>query len=68
MLLGSEDFVGDLAPQLHDATLQTEILRREWFVARPSLEDIFAGRLTRNAWEERIYVATRIHRYKLSEL
>lgn len=68
ILLGSEDFVGDLAPQLHDATLQTEILRRERFVARPSLEDIFTRCSTKDARNAGIYEATRIHGYRLSEL
>ena len=68
ILLGSEDLVGNLAPQLHDSALQKEIPQRGRFVARPSLEDIFAGCSTKDARNAGIYEATRIHGYRHSEL
>ena len=68
ILLGSEDFVGNLTPQLHDSALQKEIPQRERFVARPSLEGIFAGCSTKDARNAGIYKAVRVHGYRLSEL
>ena len=68
ILMGSDDFVGEMAAQLHDATSQTEIPQRERLVARPSLEDIFAGCSTKDARNAGIYDAVRVYEYTLSQL
>ena len=67
-MLGSDDFVGEMAAQLHVATSQTEIPQRERLVARPSLEDIFADCSTKDARNAGIYDASRVYEYTLSEI
>ena len=68
VLMGSDGFVEEMAPLLRDSALQREIPQRERLVSRPSLDDLFAERETKAARNERIYEATRIHEYTLSEL
>lgn len=68
VLMGSEGFVEEMAPLLRDSALQKEIPQRERLVSRPSLNELFAGSETKADRNERIYEATRIHEYTLSEL
>ena len=68
VLMGSEGFVEEMAPLLRDSALQKEIPQRERLVSRPSLDELFAGSETKADRNERIYEATRIHEYTLSEL
>jgi len=68
VLMGSDGFVEEMAPLLRDSALQREIPQRERLVSRPSLDDLFAERETKASRNERIYEATRIHEYTLSEL
>ncbi len=68
VLLGSDGFVEEMSPRLRDSALQREIPRHERLVSRPSLDEILAKCDTKAMRNERIYEATRIHEYTLSEL
>jgi len=68
VLMGSDGFVEEMAPLLRDSALQKEIPRHERLVSRPSLDELFAKWETKAIRNERIYKATRIHEYTLSEL
>ena len=66
--MGSDGFVEGIAPLLRNSALQMEIPQRERLVSRPSLDELFAEWETKAMRNERIYEATRIHEYTLSEL
>jgi len=68
VLMGSDGFVEEMAPLLQDSALQREIPRHERLVSRPSLDELFAEWETKAVRNERIYEATRVHEYTLSEL
>jgi REP element-mobilizing transposase RayT len=68
VLMGSDGFVEGIAPLLRDSALQREIPQRERLVSRPSLDELFAEWETKAMRNEKIYEATRIHEYTLSEL
>jgi len=68
ILLGSGGFVEEMSPLLRDSALQREIPRHERLISRPSLGDLFAEGKTKAIRNERIYEATRIYEYTLSEL
>jgi len=68
VLIGSDEFVDEMAPRMRDSALQREIPRRERLLSRPSLDELFSGAGTKLLRDERIYEATRIHEYSLSEL
>ena len=68
VLMGSEGFVEGIAPLLRNSALQREIPQRGRLVSRPSLDELFAEQKTKEMRNERIYEATRIHEYTLSEL
>jgi DNA-binding MarR family transcriptional regulator len=66
--MGSDGFVEGIAPLLRDSALQREIPQHERLVSRPSLDNLFAEQETKATRNERLYEATRIHEYTLSEL
>ena len=68
VLMGSDGFVEEMSPRLRDSALQREIPRHARLVSRPSLDELFAEWETKAIRNERIYEATRIHEYTLSEL
>lgn len=70
VLLGSERFVERLAPGLHDQRLWKEIPRRQRFVARPTLNQLFGVRTRTNRVRrnEAIRRAHHDHGYSLSEI
>ena len=67
-VLGSEQYVETLRPLLEGRKLGSEIRKRERFVARPSLAELFDGIVDKEDRNRRIYEAVRIHRYSLSEV
>jgi REP element-mobilizing transposase RayT len=67
-LLGSESFVERMRPLLLDAPLDQNVLQRERDATRPSLEDIFQDVASKQDRDARIYVAVRVHHYKLQEV
>ena len=66
--MGSERFVEEMTPLLHEVEQQREIPRRERLVSRPSLEELFAGVTSKQLRDEAIHKATRMHEYRLAEL
>lgn len=68
VLMGSDGFVEEMSPRLRDSASQKEIPRHERLVSRPSLDKLFTKCKTKAIRNERIYEATRIHEYTLSEL
>jgi putative transposase len=70
VLLGSEQFVEQMAPGLQDKRLLKEIPRRQRFAARPTLRQLF-GAKTRTDRVQRNEVIRRAHHdygYSLSEI
>ena len=68
ILLGSDEFVGELKPLLSDYEDLKEVPRRERLTARPSLARLFAkvpDKPTRNAC---IHEVLRLHGYTLQEV
>lgn len=70
VLLGSERFVERLAPRLHDKRLLKEIPRRQRFVARPRLSQLFGAktRSDRTRRNDAIRRAHLDHGYRLTEI
>jgi len=66
--MGSDAFVEHLRPQLREASLDPNLLRRECDVARPRLEELFSGALDKITQDRLIYEATRVYHYKLQEV
>lgn len=67
-LLGSDRFVEGLRPLVREKPPDPEYRKRERIVARPSLEELFAGVADEATRDERIYQAVRVHRYTLKEV
>jgi putative transposase len=67
-LLGSEEFVGHLAPLLDEHSASTEIPRNQRLAARPSLENLFADVADKRSRDERICQAIRKYEYLLREV
>lgn len=67
-LLGSDDFVGQLAPLLDEQSAATEIPRDQRLAARPSLEELFANVSDKRSRDERICEAVRVYEYLLREV
>lgn len=66
--LGTAAFVEQLKPLLKERLSDPEIGKRERFVTRPGLEELFSGvsdKVTRNA---RVHQAVRVHHYTLREV
>lgn len=68
VLLGGEEFVGQLKPLLLDYQSIRELPRRERLAARPSLRELFATACNKEARDRQIHAATRIHEYTLQEV
>ncbi len=68
VLLGSAAFVERLRPLLRKKAGVEEIPKRERAVARPSLEELFAGVRNKASRDKRIYLAVRVHGYTLREV
>jgi putative transposase len=66
--LGTDAFVDQLRPLLREKPLDPGYLSRERFVARPSLEKLFADVPDKPARNDRIYQAVRVHHYTLREV
>jgi putative transposase len=67
-ILGSDEFVNSIRPLLDDKPLDPEFRSHERHVARPNLEEIFAGVSDKSQRNVRIYEAVRTHRYTLREV
>lgn len=67
-ILGSEQFLEKLKPLLRKEMPFKEIPRKERLVARPSLEELFAGVENRAARNEKIYQAVWDWEYSLREV
>ena len=68
ILLGSDRFVQELTPRLHEIERQREIPRSQRLAARPSLNVMFAGVTSRTERNQKIHEATRQHEYSLTQL
>jgi REP element-mobilizing transposase RayT len=68
VLMGSERFIEQVAPLLHEMEKQTEIHRQERLAGRPSLEELFSGITGKPSRDRKIYEATRQYEYTLTEL
>ena len=67
-LLGTDGFVDQLRPLLKEKPVDPEYRKRERFVARPSLEELFGDVTDKATRNERIYQAVRVHHYTLREV
>jgi len=68
VLMGSGRFADEMTPLLHEVEQQREIPRRERLVSRPSLDQLFAEVKSKEARDAKIFEATRIHEYTLTQL
>jgi DNA-directed RNA polymerase specialized sigma subunit len=66
--MGSERFVEQVAPLLHEMEKQTEIPRQERLAGRPSLEELFSGVTGKPLRDRKIYEVTRQYEYTLTEI
>ncbi len=66
--LGTASFIRDLAPCLRAVANHEEFPRRERFVARPSLAEIFASAWTADARSQAVRAARLRHGYRLREI
>jgi hypothetical protein len=65
ILLGSDEFVDKLKPLLSDYEALKEVPRRERLTTRPSLDELFSKVRDKEARDQRIHAATRVHEYTL---
>jgi REP element-mobilizing transposase RayT len=65
ILLGCDEFVGELKPLLADYETARELPRRERHAARPSLAELFSDVRDREVRNRKIYAAVRVHEYRL---
>ena len=68
VLMGSERFVEEMTPLLHEMERQREIPRRGRLVSRPTLDELFTGATTKEAKDAKIHEATRSYEYTLAQL
>jgi REP element-mobilizing transposase RayT len=68
VLMGSERFVEQVAPLLHDVERQKEIPRQGRLARRPSLTELFSGVTEKPLRDRKIYEATRYYQYTLTEI
>ncbi len=68
VLMGSDRFVDEMTPLLHEAERQREIPRRERLVSRPSLDQLFAGVESKEVRDAKIFEAVRVHEYRLAQV
>ena len=68
ILMGSDQFVQEMAPRLHEIEHQREIPRSQRLAARPSLGDLFSDVTSRTERNQKIHEATRQHEYTLAQL
>lgn len=66
LLLGSEHFVKSMRPLLSTQARDQGVPRRERFVSRPSLGELFSGVSDRATRDRRIYLAVRVYQYTLA--
>lgn len=57
-----------LRPLFNEKPLDPEYCKRERFIGRPSLEELFIDVSDKAARNERIYQAVRVHHYTLREV
>ena len=67
-LLGSEEFIEQMKPRLAEAPLDPNVLRRERSAARPTLESLFSGVVSKSARNQRIHAAVHEYHYTLQEV
>ncbi len=67
-ILGSESYIQKMEPYLKDKFRESDHLRREVLVTRPSLEQLFSGDENRDVRNVKIFEAVRVHGYKLREV
>lgn len=68
ILMGTDRFVQEMTPRLHEIEHQREIPRSQRLAARPSLEEIFADVTSKTKRNQKIHEAARQHEYTLAEL
>jgi len=68
ILLGSDSFVEQIKPLLHDASQAPGISSSYATVARPSLRDLVTEAADKNRRNRQVYRAVRTHRYTLQEV
>ena len=68
ILLGSDSFVLEMTPRLHETQDIQEIPRKQRFATRPSLDEVFSGVRTKTERNQKIYEAARRYEYTLAEL
>jgi len=67
-ILGSERYIQKMEPYLKDKFRESDHLRREVLVTRPSLEQLFSGDDNRDVRNVKIFEAVRVYGYKLREV
>jgi len=67
-LLGTEEFVAQIAPLLNEQVEDFEFSRNERLLARPSLAAIFSKARDKPSRNESIHQAMRTHEYTLKEI
>jgi len=67
-ILGSESYIQKMEPYLKGKRHESDYLRREVLVTRPSLEQLFSGNGDRAVRNRRIFEAVRVYGYKLREV
>jgi REP-associated tyrosine transposase len=68
ILMGSDHFIQELTPRLHEMKNQREIPRTQRLAARPSLDDLFSDVISNAERNQRIHEATRQHEYTLAQV
>jgi len=67
-LLGTEEFIAQIAPLLNEQVKDIEFNRNERLLSRPSLATIFSKARDKPSRNECIHQAMRIHEYTLKEI
>jgi len=67
-ILGSDDYVERIKPLLDGLSTVVEITKPDRLAGRPTLESLFSGVDDKPTRNDRIYLATRVHGYKLKEV
>ena len=68
VLMGSDRFVQEMSPRLHEIEQQREIPRNQRLAARPTLDGLFSGVTSKAERNEKIHEAARQHEYTLAQL
>jgi len=66
--MGSQRFVDQVAPLLHQMDKQTQIPRQQRLAGRPSVKELFSGITGKPSRDRNIYEATRQYEYTLTQI